>query len=119
MRRVRHSLRPLPPVLLVASVLESSIEVSEWNVRIDMRRRIRRQPNGLQNFMLTCIVAFHPPRFNKFLMVKGQTFRAVTISIMGRRSSSAMPGISRTISSVGAGSATWRSWKPFFISVSR
>ena len=79
MRRVRHSLRPLPPVLLVAFVLESSIEVSEWNVRIafvlessievsewnvriDMRRRIRRQPNGLQNFYayLYCSISSAP-----------------------------------------------------------
>ncbi len=68
MRRVRHSLRPLPPVLLVAFVLESSIEVSEWNVRIDMRRRIRRQPNGLQNFMLSCILSSRFVGFNTILL---------------------------------------------------
>ena len=33
---------------------------SEWNVRCDRRRRIRRQPNGLQNFYayLHCIILF-------------------------------------------------------------
>ena len=64
MRRVRHSLRPLPPVLLVTFVLESSIELLNEMSDLTDGGKSASSRTAYRIFMLSCILSSRLSGFN-------------------------------------------------------
>lgn len=102
-------------VLLYCQALNEKNSICAVKGKAPEGRRFYRNAEGLRLKRPPC--ASHFPA--KPSLLHGHIFCAATISIIGRRSSSAMPGVVSIISCGGCGSFTCRRAKPFKSSVSK